>query len=80
MKNSTFYQSIVEEGRVLGEIQGALHRAQATLLRLGRRRFGEPTAATVERIEAETSLDRLNELLDRILSVESWDELIQSPS
>jgi hypothetical protein len=73
MKNSTFYQSILDEGRVEGMIEGA----RQTLLRQGRRRFGEPTAATAERIQSETSLDRLNDLLDRILAVESWDELVR---
>lgn len=70
MKNSTFYQSIVEEG--------AVNQARTTLFRLGRRRFGEPNEATIQRIEGETSLDRLNDLLDRILSVESWEELVRA--
>lgn len=77
MKNSTFYQSIVEEGVEKGRVEGRLEEARNILLRQGNRRFGEPNTSLVERIQSETSLDRLNDLLDRILAVESWDELMQ---
>jgi predicted transposase YdaD len=80
MKNSTFYQSIVEEGVEKGRVEGRIEGAHETLLRQGRRRFGEPNTATVEHILSETSLERLNDLLDRILAVESWEELVREQS
>jgi predicted transposase YdaD len=73
MKNSTFYQSIVEEGMEKGRVE----EAREILLRLGQRRFGEPDVTTAVRLQSETSLDHLNLFLDRLLAVESWEELMR---
>lgn len=73
MKGSWVYQEIIDEGKA----EGALSQARETLLRLGRRRFGEPSAELNQQLAEETNLDRLNELLDRIMSVESWDDLFR---
>ena len=47
-----------------------------TLLRLGRKKFGEPDSATLSLIEPLTDVDRLQALTDRILDVTSWQELL----
>jgi hypothetical protein len=49
------------------------------LLRLGRRKLGPPGAEVEARIAALGDLDRLRELLDRVLDVASWDELLGPP-
>jgi hypothetical protein len=67
-KDSVTYQAIIREGRVA--------EAQAILLRIGSKRFGPPSDATRLAIEAITSIDRLELLLDRPLDVESWEELL----
>jgi predicted transposase YdaD len=71
MKESSAYQMILEEGR--GE------EARRILLRQGRRRFGEPDPAVVVRIEAMMDLDQLDALIDRLLDVSSWEELLSNP-
>lgn len=63
-------------GTERGEMQGRLREARAILLRQGTRRFGEADEQTKERLEAITSRETLEELLDRLLEVESWDELM----
>jgi uncharacterized protein DUF4351 len=68
MRESTTYMAIIEEGR--------MEEAKAILLRLGERRFGPPSAEARAAIEALTDLERLEALTDRLLDVESWDELL----
>jgi hypothetical protein len=68
MKESVTYQAIIREGRVA--------EAQAILLRQGTKRFGTPPDATRAVIEGIAAIDRLELLLDRVLDVESWEELL----
>jgi hypothetical protein len=72
MKESVTYQAILSEGRVEGRIQ----EAQAILLRQGNTRFGPPSTEARATLEGITSVERLEMLSDRILKVESWDELL----
>jgi hypothetical protein len=51
----------------------ALHR---TLLRLGRKRFGEPDEKTRQAICDVRDPDRLEELSERLLDVSTWKELL----
>ena len=76
MKESTTYQHILAEGRQEGELQGALREARNLLLRLGTRRMGVPDALVHERLEAIAEIAALEELADRLLVAESWQELL----
>jgi len=80
LRESDAYQEILEEGQALGEARGeARGKAEAEraiLLRLGAKRLGEPTEITRQTIADITSIDRLNELVDRLLDVESWEDLL----
>jgi hypothetical protein len=71
IEESSVYQGILRKG----EAKGAVEEARKNLLRVGAKKLGPPG----ERIEAELiaigDLDRLHELLDRILDVSTWDEL-----
>jgi hypothetical protein len=71
MRESDTYQAILDEGREEG--LNALRRA---LLRLGRKRFGEPDEETRQAICAIRDPDRLEELSERLLDVSTWDELL----
>ena len=75
MKESSFYQGILEEGRV----EGALLEAAKLLLRSGRARFGLPNKETVAAIEAIRDLNRLEQLHERLLAVSTWQELLATP-
>lgn len=59
--------------------EGKLEQARALLLRMGRKHFGEPDLATRVALRAVTHLERLEELCERMLDVNSWQELLQAP-
>jgi hypothetical protein len=73
MKESVTYQAIVEEGVQKGRLEEARH----ILLRMGEQRFGKPASAkTRARLETVSRLEVLEHLADRVLWVQSWDELL----
>ena len=84
MKESVTYQAIVEEGIEKGLEQGLekglemgyVEGQQRFLLRVGGKRFGPPDAATQAVLGAIASREELERLIDRILDVESWSELL----
>ena len=76
LKDSSFYQVLLKEGREVGERQGRIKEAQQTLIRLGRIRFGRLPRATRAAIEAIDNLERLQYLSERLFTATSWDELL----
>ena len=68
MEESSTYQLIMERGELRNE--------KRTLLRLGRKKFGEPDSATLSLVERLTDADRLHALTARLLDVTSWEELL----
>lgn len=72
MCDSDTYQAILDEDRSEGRVD-ELHR---TLIRLGRKRFGEPDAETRQMLNALHDPERLETLIDRLLDVSTWDELL----
>ena len=68
MKESSTYQALVTEG--------SENEARKLVLRLGAKRFGAPDESTRAAIEAISSLERLEQLAERLLEVESWQELL----
>lgn len=71
MKESATYQAIIEEGR-----QEGLARMREVLLLLGSRRFGAPPKNIEMRIHETRDLESLTRWNERLLDVESWDELL----
>jgi predicted transposase YdaD len=84
IEESSVYQGILKKGEALGIeqgietgiLEGRIEQARLVLLRQGPKKLGRPSA----RIEAEIStladLGRLDELIDRVLEVSTWDELL----
>jgi hypothetical protein len=69
-------EAVRTEARAEGEVSG-MHKA---ILRLGRRRFGKaPTRKQKSALTAVTDPARLERLLDRALSVNSWADLLDTP-
>ncbi len=66
---------LLDEGRAEGRAEGV----QRALLRLGRRKFGEPDEATRLALRDITDLERLDRLSERLLEVATWQELLQTP-
>lgn len=79
MRDSTAYQIILDEGRAEGEIRGRTEEARRLLLRLGRKRLGNPETTVEAAIRAITDLDRLELLAERLDEVAGWQELLQTP-
>jgi hypothetical protein len=72
MEESLTYQYIVSKGVAKGE----LREAKKILLRHGHKRFGPPDPQTMTAIDVLVDLDHLEQLIDRILEVSSWQELL----
>jgi hypothetical protein len=49
------------------------------LLQLGRRRFGEPNPDTEAALRGVADPERLARLVDTLLDVSSWEELLATP-
>ncbi len=79
IEESTVYQGILRQGKTLGRIEGVVEHARATLLRQGWKKLGPPSERIAAEIAAMDDVDCLNDLLDRILDVATWDELMASP-
>jgi hypothetical protein len=84
LKDSSFYQVILEEGREKGrkeglgqgQRQGRIEGAREVLFRLGRIRFGRVNRATRAAIEAIDDLDRLERVSERLFTAASWADLL----
>ncbi len=63
-----------------GYAEGAVEHARETLLRQGGKKLGAPAARVEAEIAALDDVDRLNDLIDRVLDVSSWDELLAPPT
>jgi hypothetical protein len=72
MKESVTYQAILEEGREEGQVT----QTRRILLRQGSKRFGPAAPAVEAAIEGLSELARLEQLTERLLDVESWEELL----
>jgi predicted transposase YdaD len=71
-----------QRGIALGESQGRAAGARQTILRLARRKLGEPTPEQLARLEAIADLDRLEQIADRMFNdIRTWDDLLaEEPS
>jgi hypothetical protein len=59
-----------------GPAAGRAEEARNVLLRLGAKRLGAPDAAVAARVAAVADVAELERLLDRLLEVETWQELL----
>jgi predicted transposase YdaD len=71
MKESSTYQAILEEGQA--------EALQKTLLRQGRKRFGNPSDAVQAAIHAQADIGRLERMTESLLVVSTWQELLDTP-
>jgi Domain of unknown function (DUF4351) len=66
--NKTSYEKGLDKGREEG--------LKSAVLRLGRKRFGDPTDETKNRIQSMNDSAKLEALTDKVLDAQSWDELM----
>jgi len=76
MEESVTYQAIIRKGEARGRVEGRVEGELNLLLLLGRNRFGEPTKRTLSKLQSITSTERLERLAIRMLTAESWKELL----
>jgi predicted transposase YdaD len=71
IEESSVYQDIFTkgkaEGRAEGKAEGRAEQARRILIRYGTKKFGPPDEPTKAQIAALTDLDRLQDLIDRVL-------------
>jgi predicted transposase YdaD len=83
MKDSSFYQMILEEGEAKGvakgEARGKVEEARRILLIIGRDRWGEPDPRVVEAIESLDDLERVETLVKQSYRASGWEVLLPSP-
>jgi hypothetical protein len=70
-RDSDTYLAILEEG--------AVKALQEILLELGDQRFGQPDEATQTTLTGIADLGRLRRMSQRLLGVNSWQELLATP-
>lgn len=63
-----------------GRDEGRVEEARESVLGLGRKRFGPPSAEVEAAIQAVSDLARLHELRDRLLDVADWRDLLTGHS
>jgi len=92
MEESVTYQAIIRkgwetgraegkaEGKAEGEKMGRLDEARKTLLLVGRSRLGEPEADVTAALQAIDDLEKLEQLIVRVLEVNTWQELLGMPA
>ena len=81
IEESSVYQDIFAKGEAKGEAReakGRVEEARLAILRLGRTKFGQPDEGAHATIDAIGDVDQLNSLLERILDVSTWNELLGS--
>jgi predicted transposase YdaD len=77
LKDSSYYQVLLEEGMEKGERQGEIKGARKLLIHLGRTRFGRLDKANRATLESIDDLDQLETLSERILTATSWADLLK---
>ena len=84
IEESSVYQGILKrgeaEGVAKGLAKGASRKSGKILLHQGRKKLGPPSEEVAAEIAALADLDRLHGLVDRILEVSTWDELLAPAS
>jgi hypothetical protein len=76
IEESSVYQDIFAKGEAKGRAEGEVEEARKILLGLGRKKLGPPDERVLALVAGINDLDRLNLLLERILDVASWGELL----
>ena len=76
LEESSLYQQLIQRGAVRGHEEGIIAGAIRTLLRIGSDRFGEPDEATRQAIESLRDPQRIDRLISRFVSANSWAELL----
>ena len=80
-EDSSVMQPVIQryraEGWVEGRVEGENEGRRAAILRMGRKRLGEPAATDLARLKAINNVDRLDRIADQLLEAESWKDVLK---
>jgi predicted transposase YdaD len=88
IEESSVYQDIFAKGEARGEakgeaigaakgrVEGRVEEARVAVVRLARKKFGSPSEDILTTIASIDDVEQLNSLLERILDVSTWQELL----
>lgn len=79
MVKSSAFELFEQRGWQKGRQVGQVEEVQRLLLRWGGKRFGEADEAIKNAIVAINDLDRLERMLDVVLTAASWDAVLAVP-
>jgi hypothetical protein len=79
IEESSVYQDILRKGQKIARDEDA-RTMRAILLRHGTKKFGPPGEWIEAEIAAVGNVDRLGDLIDRVVDVSTWEELMASPA
>ncbi len=68
-------KTALAKGRLEGRLEGQLQAANAALLKLGTRLLGQPSPEVLGQLQ-QADVDRLEAMMERLMDVASWDELL----
>ncbi len=71
----TMAEVLTERGRSEGRTEAAVEARQQTLVRLLQKRFGDVPSDVVDTVQSTTDVDQLDEWLDRLVTVDTLEEL-----
>jgi hypothetical protein len=72
VKELVTYLTVLNQRRRERQVQ----EARGILRRLGSKQFGTPSIQAVRKLNAIEDIDRLEYLIDRLLDLKSWDDLL----
>jgi hypothetical protein len=67
---------ILEKGRKQGDELASQRARREVLLKLGTKRFGDPSPEVISIIQSITDLPSLDRLIEQILDARDWNELL----
>ena len=80
MEDSVTYQFIIEKGvargKAEGKAEGEVNEARKVIVRIGTKRFGAPSSQITRYVAAISSVEKLEQLIERLFEVETWDEFV----
>jgi len=79
LRESSYHQIVLDEGRQEGELKGRLVEAQSVILRLAGKKFGSLPSTAEGAVRALTDRERLERMTDRIFDASTWDDLLATP-
>lgn len=77
MLTSPIVEQWKAEAAATAAAQANLHEARKIMMLAGRAKLGEPPARKVADLDAVTDLNALEQMVVRLFTVDSWDELLK---